>query len=361
LRLIPTGGSPGKVTSLVCSSYGTAGGLLKSGIANIDLILEGYGSSITICYHTLEPYIKEKRKEAGPNYWMNFDWLCQKTIERYRSLNAENSIHNARKAISTALLDPQKARFLRTVRLFCADCDHDFGPARHETLGLHFICPNEPQEGPPHLARAILDEPPAKTWLRWEKKLFNFQRTFSPFMVLRKLKRDMEAGTYICISMAFLLVAIVLWHFLSMLPATLRCLLGLFILGLVLWRFIDIFLTNISITFTSRFPANPIRSVLYSLMGYIQIALSFAFFYIAMENEHFTKDVTPVASVFFSFGTIATVGYGDLSPTTLLARLLVVLELILGLFFVAIILAQVAGWATKSRREEGDYPIQDLR
>ena len=66
-------------------------------------------------------------------------------------------------------------------------------------------------------------------------------------------------------------------------------------------------------------------------------------------------------SVFYSFATIATVGYGDLSPSTNLARLLVVLELILGLFFVAIILAQVAGWATKSRREEGDYPIEDLK
>jgi Na+/H+-dicarboxylate symporter len=96
-------------------------------------------------------------------------------------------------------------------------------------------------------------------------------------------------------------------------------------------------------------------------MGYIQIALSFAFFYIAIGNGHFVSEVTPIASIFFSFATIATVGYGDLSPTTSLAQLIVVLELVLGLFFVTIILAQVAGWATKSRREEGDYPIQDLQ
>lgn len=257
--------------------------------------------------------------------------------------------------------DSNGIRFPREVRLFCADCNRDFGRARKENLGLHFICPNEQKDGPPHLARVILDERPAKTWLRLERKLLVFQTKLSPFIALRKVFRDMEAGTYICLTTVFLFVAIVIWEYLPRVPNYLGWPLRIAFLGLILWRFIDILLTNVSITFTSRFPANPIRSVLYSLVSYIQIVLSFAFFYIALGKEHFKKGVDPASSVFFSFCNIATVGFGDLSPITNWARFLVVLELVLGLFFVAIILAQVAGWASKSRREEGDYPIDDLR
>lgn len=257
--------------------------------------------------------------------------------------------------------DPKKARFPQDAIFFCADCNLSFGKARNESLGLHFICPSEAEGKPTHLARVILDQRPARTWLRWERKLLNFQTRFSPFMLLRRLWSEMEAGVYVVISTVFLLAVIIAWPLLSALPSIIRWLLSAVLLALAIWRFIDIFVTNISITFTSRFPANPIRSVLYSLVGYVQIALSFAFFYVVLGSDHFCKEVSAVGSIFYSFATIATVGYGDLSPSTNLARLLVVLELILGLFFVAIVLAQVAGWATKSRREEGDYPIEDLK
>jgi hypothetical protein len=259
------------------------------------------------------------------------------------------------------LPDPKKARFRQDVIFFCADCNCSFGKARNENLGLHFICPKEKKGKPPHLARIVLDQQPAKKWLRWERKLLDFQTRFSRFGGLRKVLPKMEAGAYVAISTLFFLVAILLWSPLSTQQWYIRYPLSAVLLALAIWRFIDIFVTNISITFTSRFPANPIRSVLYSLVGYVQIALSFAFFYVVLGSDHFTKKVDAMGSVFYSFGSIATVGYGDLSPSTNLSRLLVVLELILGLFFVAIILAQVAGWATKSRREEGDYPIEDLR
>jgi hypothetical protein len=256
--------------------------------------------------------------------------------------------------------DSKKARFPQDVIFFCADCNKSFGKARNENLGLHFICPSEKEGETPHFARIILDQRPAKTWLRWERKLLDFQTRFSPFMLLRRLWPKMEAGVYVLISTVFLLAAIIVWPLLLTLPSVIRWPLSAVFLALAIWRFVDIFVTNVSIAFTSRFPANPIRSVLYSIAGYVQIALSFAFFYVALGSDHFCKNVTAVGSIFYSFGTIATVGYGDLSPSTNVARLLVVLELILGLSFVAIILAQVAGWATKSRREEGDYSIEDL-
>jgi len=132
--------------------------------------------------------------------------------------------------------------------------------------------------------------------------------------------------------------------------------------ALIFWRVIDIYLTNISITFTSRFPSNPIRSVLYSFVGYVQIALCYAFLYVVLGSSQFDfKNVTPTDAIFFSIGTMATVGYGDLKPATEGAKILVASELVLGLFFVAIIIAQVASWAMLSKREAGWYKIEDLK
>lgn len=257
------------------------------------------------------------------------------------------------------MLDAQRARFRTTMILFCADCNRELGPARNETLGAYFICPAEPKDRH-HLARVILDERPAKWWLRRERECRIFQEKLSPLKVL--FWNGMQAGTYLIVSTAFLLLAMMLWRFARLgLPYALGYVLRTIVLALVLWRFLDIFLTNVSITFTTRAPANPIRSVFFTVVAYVQIALSFALFYLALGSEHFKNDLNWASSVFFSFGTITTAGYFDLCPKTNWARCLVALELVLGLVFLAIIIAVVAGWATSSRREEGEYPIDDLR
>lgn len=70
-----------RYAGVVCSSYGTAGGLLKKQVADSDLIFEGYGPSIKICYETLIPYLKEKREESTSNYWINFEWFYKMAMQ----------------------------------------------------------------------------------------------------------------------------------------------------------------------------------------------------------------------------------------------------------------------------------------
>jgi hypothetical protein len=73
--------------SRVCSSYGTVGGLFKSKIdLNKMIIFEGYGPSIVRCHEILKSYIKEKRNDAGPTYWINFDYLYDETTREIPSL-----------------------------------------------------------------------------------------------------------------------------------------------------------------------------------------------------------------------------------------------------------------------------------
>ena len=48
-------------------------------------------------------------------------------------------------------------------------------------------------------------------------------------------------------------------------------------------------------------------------------------------------------AVYFSFVTITTLGYGDISPATPLARFLVYMEAIVGVFYMAILVASLIG------------------
>lgn len=253
----------------------------------------------------------------------------------------------------------REPRYPVKATLYCSTCDFSFGDANPRHLGVHFVCPEEDHRK--HFARVVIDSRTAKSWLRWERRMLYFQNHVSPLPCLQRFFPGMEAGIFACISTIVLLMALIAWPHLSTLhPVLLSLLIKVLLFGLTFWRLVDIFITNISITFTSRFPANPIRSVLLSFIAYIHVILCFAIFYLVW-CEQFTMTVSPSSAVFYSFGTIATVGYGDLKPKTPWAESLVVLELVGGLFFVAIIFAQVASWATKSRREEGDYSMDDLR
>jgi len=49
------------------------------------------------------------------------------------------------------------------------------------------------------------------------------------------------------------------------------------------------------------------------------------------------------AAIYFSFVTITTLGYGDISPVIPLARVLVVMEAIIGVFYMAILVASLIG------------------
>jgi len=52
---------------------------------------------------------------------------------------------------------------------------------------------------------------------------------------------------------------------------------------------------------------------------------------------------------YFSFVTLTTLGYGDISPVTPVSQVLVVLEAVTGMFYIAIIVASLIGAALRDR------------
>jgi hypothetical protein len=90
-----------------------------------------------------------------------------------------------------------------------------------------------------------------------------------------------------------------------------------------------------------------------ALSGYIMIAFFWAFIYSLIES--FTPgsfsiprlDVNDPSAfyhlLYFSFTTLTTVGFGDILPVTDQARSLVMIEQLAGIFFVAVLIARLAG------------------
>jgi len=58
------------------------------------------------------------------------------------------------------------------------------------------------------------------------------------------------------------------------------------------------------------------------------------------------------AAVYFSFVTITTLGYGDISPALPVARFLVIMEAIVGVFYMAILVASLIGVRMSVRDEK---------
>jgi hypothetical protein len=207
---------------------------------------------------------------------------------------------------------------LPKVRGYCATCGKEFGRAKGKFLGYRIKCAK-----PEHLAQVISTEEGAARWLRLEKCLLRWQFCYSPLGVMRRcIQRFInqhcckerqsklpEAGSYLVISFLVILGALFLE---SELFKSQILLLKLAFGILTIWRFADIFLSGTSITFTSRSPANLLRSVIFSLIAFVQIVLCYAYFYcilhtfgaIGVAKEH---AFSVMEAVYFSFGTIATV------------------------------------------------------
>jgi len=80
------------------------------------------------------------------------------------------------------------------------------------------------------------------------------------------------------------------------------------------------------------------RSVLLLLIDYVLIALDFAVLYAGLRLLG-DKAKSIVDYIYFSFVTSATIGYGDLSPTTNFGKVLVCMQSVIFLVFVALVVS----------------------
>ena len=107
------------------------------------------------------------------------------------------------------------------------------------------------------------------------------------------------------------------------------------------------------------------RNTLYgAACAYLLVGLSFTALYVVLQHVHppaLVADVTRLGRadltwadvVFFSFMTLTTVGYGDITPVSPEARLVALFEAVAGVFFLAFLVARLVALY------RGDAPAGD--
>ncbi len=107
-------------------------------------------------------------------------------------------------------------------------------------------------------------------------------------------------------------------------------------------------------------PTVSVRTVLGSMTIYVLIGLFFAFLYrafLSFDDSAFTTGsgaLDPAAMQYFSFVTLTTVGFGDITPSSGYSRTVVALEALIGQIYLVTVVALVVGNIGRSRRSQND-------
>lgn len=106
-----------------------------------------------------------------------------------------------------------------------------------------------------------------------------------------------------------------------------------------------------------RHPAIGVRTVVGAITIYVLFGLFFAYVYRSMllfDQGAFTTDIgtlTPASMQYFSFVTLTTVGFGDITAVSAGARTIVALEALIGQIYLVTVVAMVVG--NLGRRRQG--------
>jgi ABC-type uncharacterized transport system permease subunit len=88
-----------------------------------------------------------------------------------------------------------------------------------------------------------------------------------------------------------------------------------------------------------------------TFISYVSLGAGFAALYSVMANE-FRPRLNALRALYFSFVTMTTLGYGDVQPKTEYwqAQILIVIQLIISLYFLAVLIAAVVSWGSSASR-----------
>jgi hypothetical protein len=133
----------------------------------------------------------------------------------------------------------------------------------------------------------------------------------------------------------------------------------------VLWGYISFFVGSIIMSITIATISKPINDLLYQFreQRHILQRLKFAFvLYLFVDlffssiirivslntNQPYSPDITStIDSFYFSTITLATLGYGDIHPVSEVAKLLSAIEVIVGVFLIAIVISAAISFPYK--------------
>ena len=184
----------------------------------------------------------------------------------------------------------------------------------------------------------------------WER-FHDFLQWYREHSVARLLGLEYREGWYVSLASGLLIAAVVLGAFFRSDEAS--GFLPVLVLLAAIY-IVDAILVSAAILFVTHNPIDQLRSLLLTLFTVANVAVAFAVFYVALPGCIANRLLRPLEAVYFSFVTIATLGYGDLHPAGRCAwrgQLVVMTELAAGVFFLAVVVGAVVAWTPRPLSE----------
>ena len=121
------------------------------------------------------------------------------------------------------------------------------------------------------------------------------------------------------------------------------------------WTFIGLFAAGAALRFAMRGAKVDAEHLFAALSAYLLAGLYFGLLYWALEQIHpgtvAGSNFSRTGAIYYSFVTLATIGYGDIVPRTDVARGLAIVEGVGGQLFLAVLVARLLSLYSGSARE----------
>jgi voltage-gated potassium channel len=116
--------------------------------------------------------------------------------------------------------------------------------------------------------------------------------------------------------------------------------------SLMVWTLIALIAAGVALSFAFRAQSIDREHVYAALSAYLLAGLFFGIFYWVLEQIRpgtfaFAGDFSRAGAMYFSFVTLATLGYGDIIPRSDIARGLAIVEGVGGQLFLAVLIARL--------------------
>lgn len=245
---------------------------------------------------------------------------------------------------------------------YCFTCNTKFGEVTRDHYSDRFFCPKDSQDNPPHTTSVVIGSTSGLRWAKIQSLILQYETRWSPrhwFSSWGGLFKE-RVGLYLIVRSLFVVLALALQiPFMQSLKIQPLFFFISFAIAVVI--IVDALIVTTSAAFVSRHYSVPLRSALYSLCSFAQLVLAFAVFYLTFGNS-FNKCLNPISAVYFSFVTITTLGYGDFRPleNAWHVQVLVVAQLIVGLYFLVVLVAIIANWANALPTGPPKVKLQDI-
>ena len=192
-------------------------------------------------------------------------------------------------------------------------------------------------------------------WKRLESFLRNYERAYAPIRWFHHwggLAKGRQ-GYFIFLRFAFLVGLYVAAFYLPLYAWS-----KIFLAFIAVYLIGDMFMLPTSYAFGGILPMRPLRALVFVFFNYISISIAFGVLYVTLCRFSFNIDPDLIDLAYFSFTSMTALGMGDIAPArhTILVRFLVVSEVLIGLYFWAVLVGMIISWTIREVKNETGLP-----